>query len=146
QRHDAHGRVGTDADANAALAELLDRREAVAEVGLGRRADADPGAGVGDQVELVVVGMRRVDECRARTQAATVCEQFDRSQALFGYALLDLAGLLVGVHVERQFLADGVVPELLEPGGRAAPRGRGVHSRTGLATDRTARRLWLPGS
>ena len=82
-----------------------DRREAVAEVRLGRRADADPRARLGEQVELARVGVRRVDDRRVRAEAAGLREQLDRPQAVLGEALLDLARLLVGVHVQRQAVA-----------------------------------------
>ena len=82
----------------------LDRQEAVAEVRLGRRARADARAGGREQVELVAVGVRRVDDGRARAEAAARVEQLDRAQAVLGEALLDLARLLVGVDVQRQLV------------------------------------------
>src|SRR5690349_19900066 len=50
ERVDQLVRLGADADADPALAELLHRREAVAEVGLRRRTDADARARLGEQV------------------------------------------------------------------------------------------------
>src|SRR5258708_27178814 len=49
ERVDADVRVRADADADAALADAVDRREAVTEVRFGRRADADACARVADQ-------------------------------------------------------------------------------------------------
>src|SRR5436190_11876713 len=57
ERIDPHVRVGADADADPALAEPLDRSEAVAEVRLGGRGETNTGAGVGDQVELGAFGV-----------------------------------------------------------------------------------------
>ena len=79
----------------------LDRRVAVAEVRLGRRAEADAGTGVGEEVELVRVGVRGVDDGRPRAETARAGEQLDRADAVLGEAFLDLARLLVGVDVER---------------------------------------------
>ena len=108
-----------------AVADARDRQEAVAEVRLGRRADADARAGVAQQVELVAVGVRRVHDRRPRAEAALACEQLDRAQAVLGEALLDLARLLVGVHVQRQVVLGGVPPELAQRVGRAGAHGVG---------------------
>ena len=75
-------------------------QEAVAEVGLGRRAGADTRAGAREQVELGAVGMRCVHDRRALAEAAGPVEQLDRPDAVLGEALLDLARLLVRVHVQ----------------------------------------------
>ena len=125
ERVDPHVRVRADADPDAALQEPLDRHEAVAEVRLGRRADADARAGLGEQVELVPVRVRGVDDRRARAEAAARVEQLDRAQPVLGEALLDLARLLVGVDVQRQLVLGGVAPELLEPVARAGADGVG---------------------
>jgi len=74
ERIDADIRVGADAEPDPALAELFDRREAVAEVGFGRQSEADPSAGIGDQIELMVVGMRGVDDRCARAEAPAIGE------------------------------------------------------------------------
>ena len=84
------------------MEQSLDGEEAVAEVRLGRRAGAHACAGRREQVELVAVRVRRVDDRRARRQAAARVEQLDRPQPVLGEALLDLARLLVGVDVQRQ--------------------------------------------
>src|SRR4051812_45611353 len=62
--------------------------------------------------------MRCVHDGRALTEAARPVEQLDWAHAVLGDALLDLAGLLVGVHVERQLLRLRIAADLLEPAGR----------------------------
>src|SRR4029450_6678141 len=52
ERVDADIRVGADADPDPPLAQLLHRREAVAEVGLGCQAEAESRAGVGEPLAL----------------------------------------------------------------------------------------------
>src|SRR5205807_8222559 len=125
ERVDSHVGVGADTDADAALADPLDGREAVAEVRLGRRADADPRARLGDEVELAVARVRRVDDRRARGEAAGARQELDRPYAVLGQALVDLPRLLVGVDVERKALSLGVEGDLLEPLGRAGADGVG---------------------
>ena len=83
--------------------------------GLGRQACADTRAGIGEQVELGSVGVRRVHDRRALAEATGAVEQLDRPDAVLGKALLDLARLLVRVHVERQPLGGCVAADLLEP-------------------------------
>ena len=68
-----------------------------------------------EEVELVVVRVRGVDDRRPRAEAAGVGEQLDRPAAVLLEALLDLARLLVGVDVQRQPLARGIGTDLLEP-------------------------------
>ena len=81
----------------------LDGQEAVAEVRLGRRADADPRAGVARAGRA-----RASSACVAWTTVVrgprqpVAREQLDRAEAVLGEALLDLARLLVGVDVERR--------------------------------------------
>jgi hypothetical protein len=60
ERIDPDVRVGTDADADRALAHTLDGKETVAEVRLRRRTRADPRTCPRKQVELVAVRMSRV--------------------------------------------------------------------------------------
>ena len=69
--------------------------------------------------------MRRVDDRRARAEAAARVEQLDRPHAVLREALLDLARLLVGVNMERQLVLRGVPAELLEPVSRACTDGVG---------------------
>src|SRR5439155_19786841 len=125
ERVDAHVRVRADADADAALADALDRQESVTEVRLGRRAGADARAGAGDQVELRAVGMRGMHDRRALAQATRPVEQFDRTDAVLYQAFLDLARLLVRVHVQRQPLRGRVPADLLQPVRRARAHGVG---------------------
>ena len=102
ERVDPDVRVGADAEADAALADALDGEEAVPEVGLGRRAGADAGARLGDEVELAIVRMRGMDDRGSRSEAAGPGEELDRANAVLLEALVDLAWLLVGVDVERK--------------------------------------------
>ena len=67
--------------------------------------------------------MRCVDDGGPLAEAARACKQLDRAAAVLCQALLDLARLLVGVHVERERLGGGVAPDLLEPVGGAGANG-----------------------
>src|SRR5437588_9741143 len=69
ERVDPNVRVRADAQADAPLADALDGEEPVAEIRLRRRARADPGAAVRNQVELCAVGMRGVHDGRPLGQA-----------------------------------------------------------------------------
>src|SRR4030095_10243358 len=59
---DTRVRIRADADSGAAPEHATDGEVAVAEVRLGRRTDADPRPGLGEEVELGVVGVRGVDD------------------------------------------------------------------------------------
>src|SRR5207253_305764 len=93
ERIDPDVRVGADAERDAALPHPPDRCETVAQVRLGRRADADARSRLGDQVELRVRGVRRMDDGGTWPEAAGVREQLDRPAAVLREALLDLARL-----------------------------------------------------
>ena len=69
--------------------------------------------------------MRRMDDRRARAEAAGLGEELDRPHAVLLDALVDLARLLVGVDVEGQIVLLGVAADLLEPVGRAGADGVG---------------------
>src|SRR5512133_1164963 len=125
ERVDPHVRVGADADPDSALADLFDRHEPVAEVCLSRRADADPGTRLCNQLELASVCMRGVHDRRVRTEAAGLREQLNRPEAVLRDALLDLARLLTGVYVQRKTLARSVSAEVLEPSAGAGADGVG---------------------
>src|SRR3954453_13136063 len=60
ERVDAHVRVRADAEPDPALAELLHRPEAVAEVSFGRGTEAAARSGIFEQVDVPRVGMPRV--------------------------------------------------------------------------------------
>ena len=105
----------------------LDRREAVAEVRLGRRAErrrARPrAASRSSSCASACVAWTTV----VRAEAARAGEQLDRADAVLGEALLDLARLLVGVDVERQPLGGRVArrsPRASPPGTRGRSGGR----------------------
>src|SRR6266511_5338784 len=93
ERVDAGVRIGADTEVDSALADSGNGYVAVAEVRLGRRADADPSLGAGDEVELAVVCVRGVDDRRQRPETTGVGEHLDRAPAMLGQGLLDLAGL-----------------------------------------------------
>ena len=101
------------------------RDESVAQVCLGRRADADPRAAVAKQVELGPVRVRRVHDGRTGAEAPCGREQLDRPHAVLHEALLDLARLLVGMDVEDERVLVGVATELLEPLAWAGADGVG---------------------
>src|SRR5919109_113072 len=125
ERVDARVRVGADTEADAPLTHAADREEAVAQVRLRGRARADPRPGLGEQVELRVVGVRCVDDRRARAQATGARQQLDGADAVLGEALLELARLLVGVDVEDETFGVRVPGDRLEPVGRAGTHGVG---------------------
>ena len=126
QRVDPHVRVGADAERDRAREQALERWEPVAEVRLGRGAEAHAGACLRQEVELALVGVRPVDDRRARPEAPGLREQLDGPQAVLGQALLDLARLLVCVDVEDEALACAVGADLLEPLARAGADGVGA--------------------
>jgi CDP-diacylglycerol--glycerol-3-phosphate 3-phosphatidyltransferase len=125
ERIDPHVRVRADADPDAAPANLLRGHEAVPEVRLGGRADADTRARLGQEVEFMGIGMRCVDDRRVRPEATRLGQKLDRPQAMLGDAFLDLPRLLVRVDVQRQALGGCVAAELLEPVPRAGADGVG---------------------
>src|SRR5581483_4311893 len=140
ERIDADVRIGADADADAPIAEPLHRREAVAEICLRRRAEADARAGLGEEVELPLARVRGVHDRRMRAEATRARKQLDRPEAMLGEALLDLARLLVRVHVQRELVRRGVPADLVEPVGRAGADGVGGEPH---ASARVAQRLDL---
>ena len=105
--------------------EAVHRRVAVAEVGLRRRAETDARSGLGDEVELAVVGVRSVDDGRSRPEAARLRQQLDRPQTVLREALVDLAGLLARVDVQREW-GCRCVPRRSPRATRAGTRGRSV--------------------
>ena len=143
ERVDPDVRVGADAERDPAVLDPRGREEAVAEVGLRRRAGADRRSRLGEQVELRAVGVGGVHDGRPRAEAAGAGEELDRPAAVLGEALLDLARLLAGVDVQRQLLGGRVPPDLLEPVGRAGANRVGGDARRATprpAAPRPARR------
>src|SRR5437764_10028091 len=92
-RIDPDMRVGPDTKADRPVPNARDWEEAVAEVGLGRRADADSRAGLAQEVELIAIRVRRVDDGRPRPQAALAGQELDRADTFLREAFLDLARL-----------------------------------------------------
>jgi CDP-diacylglycerol--glycerol-3-phosphate 3-phosphatidyltransferase len=103
--------------------EPFDGEEAVREIRLCGRARTHAGSSGCEEVELLAVRMRCMDDRRARREAAARVEKLDRTQAVLGETLLDLTRLFVGVDVERQRVLRGVAAELLEPVARARADG-----------------------
>jgi hypothetical protein len=62
---------------------------------------------------------------RALAEAARPLEQLDRPHAVLLEALLDLARLLVRVHMQRQALRRRIAADLLEPVGGTGADGVG---------------------
>ena len=104
---------------------LADGEETVAEVRLRRRAHADAPARRRQEVELGVVRMRSVHDCRPRAETAGLGEKLDRSKPVLGHTLFDLARLLVGVNMEHQLLALRIPADLAQPVRRARAHGVG---------------------
>ena len=63
------------------------------------------------------VDVDAVDQARARAEEAGAVEQLDRGDAVLGAALLELARLLVRVHVADETVLVGVRGDRLEPAG-----------------------------
>src|SRR5919109_473119 len=115
ERVDARVRVGADTEADAPLTHAADREEAVAQVRLRGRTRADPRPGLGKQVELRVVGVRCVDDRRARAQTTGARQQLDKTNTMLGKTLLELAQLLVGVDIEDKTFGVRVPGNHLKP-------------------------------
>jgi CDP-diacylglycerol--glycerol-3-phosphate 3-phosphatidyltransferase len=128
ERVDAHVGVRADAERDFALEDRLERREAVAEVRLRRRTEANAGARVGQEVQFPVVCVGCVHDGCAWSEAAGPRKKLDRAKAMLGEALLDLTRLLVGMHVKNELLAFRVAADLFEPFGRAGTNGMGRNS------------------
>jgi hypothetical protein len=75
----------------------------------------------GDQVQLVLVGVRGVDDCGVRAEEAGLREQLDGPQAVLGEALFDLTLLLVSVDVYREILRTGISSDFFQPRSRNRP-------------------------
>src|SRR3954468_12596436 len=125
ERVDSDVRVRADAHPDAALAELLDREEAVAQVGFGGRARADARIGLAHEVELRVVGVRRMDDRRSRAKTTCLREELDRADPVLLDAFLDFARLLVRVDVKRELVVLCVAADLFEPARWAGTHGVG---------------------
>ncbi len=144
ERIDADVRVRADAEADPAARDPLDRersRRRGSPPSSGRRRSARPACA--SRSSSASDACVAVDDRRARTEAARLGEQLDRPQAVLGEALLDLARLLVGVHVEDEPLARGVGADLLEPvaaGRRGRSGGRRRRGRPPRAAPRPGSR------
>ena len=99
--------IGADAEASAALHERGAVEDAVAEIGLGDRAEPGHRAARGEPARLVVGHVRRVDQAPAPVDLGVVEQPFDRPRARPGEAVLDLLHLLGDVHVDRPVAGAG---------------------------------------
>ena len=95
----------------------------VAQVGLGRGADARERGRVAEQRRLVRRQVRRVHGHEAVREHAPLGQQLDGPAAGLGDALVDLTRLLGHVHVQRERVRVGVGRELAQPVG-----GHGAHA------------------
>ena len=91
---DADVGVRADAEAAALGEEVRHVEQAVAEIGLGDRAEADDGLGLRDARAFAGVGVGGVDEAPVLIDLDRVHQQVDRPAAVRGEAVLDLARLL----------------------------------------------------
>ncbi len=95
------------------------REEPVPEIGLGREAGANRRARTAEEVELGAVRVCRMDHGGVFPETTRIREELDRSEAMLGEALLDLAWLLVCVDVKWKPLLRRVAAELEKPVARA---------------------------
>ncbi len=94
-----------------AMPNARDRQEAVAEVRLGRRTDADRGVRVAKQVELVAVAcVAWMIDVRGPRQPSRASSSIGRRRVL-GETLLDLERLLVGMDVKGQLVLGRVAAQ-----------------------------------
>src|SRR6185312_7163527 len=85
--------IGPDAEA-AACGEIIDALEnAVAEIGLGDRAQARHRATIGDTLDLPRIEMRGMDQAPALVHRRMIEQPHDRAPARPGEAILDLLHL-----------------------------------------------------
>jgi hypothetical protein len=86
---------------------LREIEDAIAEVRLGRRAQAGHRAALRGVLVLGVVHVRRVDQAPARIDRRVIEQPFDRAQAAPLDAVVDFLGLLGDVDVDRCRAVDG---------------------------------------
>ena len=86
---------------------------------------------LGKEVELTPVRVGRVDDRRARPQAACLGEQLEGAETILGEAFVDLTRLLVCVDVQYEALPGGVCRDLRQPVARACADGMGGKPNTG---------------
>ena len=108
------------------MRDALDREEAVPEIGLGRRAGADARAASREQVELGTVGVRGVDDGRARRRGSRCASSssIGRQPCSARHSSIS-RGCSSAWTCSGSSLALGVAAELLEPVARAGADGVG---------------------
>ena len=101
--HDSDQHVGIGADAETPAVRGKQRRwkDAVAEIGLGDRAQAGDGAAPGQRHGFGVGHVGGVDQAPALVDRGMAEQPLDRPRARPGEAVLDLAHLLGDVDVDR---------------------------------------------
>ena len=112
EHRDAGVGVAAQAEAGAGGGDGGERRQAVAEVGLGQRADADVAAGGDEALEVRRVGVGAVDGGERVVDLQLVEQQGHRPLAVGRLAVGDLLALLLDVHVEGQAAAAGLGVEI----------------------------------
>ena len=96
-----HVAVRADAVATAQGDEGRQREDAVAEIGLGRRTQADDRLPLGNQGQLGVGQVGAVDQAPALVDLGDLAQQLQRPPAEPLQAVADLLGLLGDVDVDR---------------------------------------------
>src|SRR5215211_464678 len=121
ERVEPHVRVGADGETYIQLQYPLRREESIAQVPLRGGADADRGAMLRQQLELPLVGVRGVDYGGPGAEETRLGQELYGPHPVVLPALFYLPRLLVGVDVEVQVVAVGVLPDLLQPSRRHGP-------------------------
>jgi imidazolonepropionase len=134
ERPRARVRVRADRPEAALVLEGMERKDPVAEIGLGLRAENDPRAATGEKRTLLGRGVGCVDDGGPRVEKAQGVEDGDRSAALVTTDLLDLGELLGGVDVEAKIVAETRARTLDERG-----RLGGIDGAEGMDGDRPPR-------
>ena len=101
QRIDVDVRIRADAEGSAGRQEIDAFENAVAEIGLGDRAQSRHRTGPHEVMSLVRREMRGVNQAPARVDRRMIEQPFDRAPARPGNAILDLLHLFGDVDVDR---------------------------------------------
>ena len=94
--------IHSEAEPHVLLDEGAQIRQPVAEIALGRRAEANEGARTAEQRRFFAGDVRGVNGDELLAKDAVLFEQLDRASLGFGEARLDLLRLLGDVHVQGQ--------------------------------------------
>ncbi len=125
---DAAVAVGTDGKIAAPFTKLHGVEQAIAEVGLGDRADHDTRAVAGDALDFLCIRVCCMHELPARTKINGVRQQSHRCARVRRNAFLQLTALLRDMDVNRKVIAEQrfrTADEIAQPrGGHGAQRMR----------------------